>query len=103
KLNDALVYTFGSFEKFKEEFSKAGATLFGSGWVWLVAGSDNKLSIVKTANAENPMCNNLKPILTLDVWEHAYYLDTQNARPKYIENFWELINWELIEKRFENL
>lgn len=103
KLNDALVYTFGSFEKFKEEFSKAGATLFGSGWVWLVADSDNKLSIVKTANAENPLCNELKPIMTLDVWEHAYYLDTQNARPKYIENFWELINWELIEKRFENL
>jgi len=103
KLKDALVYTFGSFEKFKEEFSKAGATLFGSGWVWLVADSDNKLSIVKTPNAENPLCNNLKPIMTLDVWEHAYYLDTQNARPKYIENFWELINWELIENRFENL
>lgn len=103
KLNDALVHTFGSFENFKEEFSKAGATLFGSGWVWLVADSDNKLSIVKTPNAGNPMCDNLKPIMTLDVWEHAYYLDTQNARPKYIENFWELINWELIEKRFENL
>jgi len=103
KLNEALVYTFGSFEKFKEEFSKAGATLFGSGWVWLVADSDNKLRIVKTANAENPLCNNLKPIMTLDVWEHAYYLDTQNARPKYIENFWELIDWELIENRFESL
>ena len=103
KLNDALVYTFGSVEKFKEEFSKAGATLFGSGWVWLVADSNNKLRIVKTPNAENPLCNNLKPIMTLDVWEHAYYLDTQNARPKYIENFWELINWEWIEKRFENL
>jgi len=103
KLNDALVNTFGSFENFKEEFSKAGASLFGSGWVWLVADSENKLSIVKTANADNPMCHNLKPIMTLDVWEHAYYLDTQNARPKYIENFWKVLNWELIEKRFENL
>jgi len=103
KLYDAIVYTFGTFEKFKDEFSKAGATLFGSGWVWLVANSDNKLSIVKTSNAENPLCDNLMPIITLDVWEHAYYLDTQNARPKYIENFWELIDWELIESRFENL
>ncbi|MCZ4695877.1 superoxide dismutase [Ancylomarina euxinus] len=103
KLYDALVYTFGTFEKFKEEFSKAGATLFGSGWVWLVADANNKLSIVKTSNAANPLCDNLTPIMTLDVWEHAYYLDTQNARPKYIENFWELIDWELIETRFENL
>ncbi len=103
KLYDAIVYSFGTFLKFKEEFSKAGATLFGSGWVWLVVDSENKLRIVKTANAENPLCNNLKPVMTLDVWEHAYYLDTQNARPKYIENFWELIDWELIENRFENL
>ncbi|MGZ2370256.1 superoxide dismutase [Ancylomarina sp. YFZ004] len=103
KLYDAIVYTFGTFEKFKEEFSKAGATLFGSGWVWLVADTNNKLSIVRTPNAENPLCDNLMPIMTLDVWEHAYYLDTQNARPKYIENFWELIDWELIESRFENL
>ncbi len=102
-LQDALVYTFGSFENFKDEFSKAGATLFGSGWVWLVADADKKLRIVKTANAANPICDNLTPIMTLDVWEHAYYLDTQNARPKYIENFWELIDWELIESRFENL
>jgi len=102
-LQKALVYTFGSFENFKDEFSKAGATLFGSGWVWLVADADKKLSIVKTSNAANPICDNLTPLMTLDVWEHAYYLDTQNARPKYIENFWELIDWELIESRFENL
>jgi len=102
-LQKALVYTFGSFENFKDEFSKAGATLFGSGWVWLVADADKKLSVVKTSNAANPICDNLTPLMTLDVWEHAYYLDTQNARPKYIENFWELIDWELIESRFENL
>jgi len=103
KLYDALVYTFGSFEKFKAEFSKAGASLFGSGWVWLVADSSNKLSIVQTSNAANPLSDSLMPIMTMDVWEHAYYLDTQNSRPKYIENFWELIDWELIEKRYENL
>ncbi len=103
QLHDALVYTFGSIENFKDEFSKAGATLFGSGWVWLVADVDKKLRIVKTSNADNPMCNNLKPLMTLDVWEHAYYLDTQNARPKYIANFWELIDWKLIEERFDNL
>ncbi|MDE5420689.1 superoxide dismutase [Ancylomarina sp. DW003] len=102
-LYDALVYTFGSFENFKSEFSKVGATLFGSGWVWLVADSDNKLRIVKTSNAETPLTDNLMPIMTLDVWEHAYYLDTQNARPKYIENFWELVNWEIIESRFDKL
>lgn len=102
KLNEALVETFGSFDNFKTEFSKAGATLFGSGWVWLVTDSNNKLSIVQTSNAANPLTDNLKPIMTLDVWEHAYYLDTQNARPKYIENFWEVINWEVIEARFES-
>jgi len=102
KLNEAIVETFGSFENFKAEFSKSGATLFGSGWVWLVTDSSNKLSIVQTSNAGNPLTDNLMPIMTLDVWEHAYYLDTQNARPKYIENFWEVINWEVIEFRFES-
>jgi len=102
KLSEAIVETFGSFENFKSEFSKAGATLFGSGWVWLVTDSNNKLSIVQTSNAANPLTDNLMPIMTLDVWEHAYYLDTQNARAKYIENFWEIINWEAIEFRFES-
>lgn len=89
---------FGSFEDFKEKFTQAGTSLFGSGWVWLTI-EDNKLEIVSAPNAENPIKNGKKPILTMDVWEHAYYLDTQNARPKYIENFWKIINWEIVEKR----
>lgn len=101
KLTQAIDECFGSFENFKNEFSKAGATLFGSGWAWLVADANNKLSIVQKSNAGNPLRDGMKPLLTMDVWEHAYYLDTQNARPKYIENFWNLVNWELIEKRFE--
>ncbi|PXX98974.1 superoxide dismutase [Marinifilum breve] len=101
KLKEAIEDTFGSFDNFKAEFSKAGATLFGSGWVWLVVDTGGKLSIMKTKNAGNPLRDGFKPILTMDVWEHAYYLDTQNARPKYIENFWNIINWELVVKRFE--
>jgi Fe-Mn family superoxide dismutase len=101
KLKDALLDTFGSIHAFKEQFSKAGATLFGSGWVWLVADSAGKLSITKKSNAGCPLRDGYKPILTMDVWEHAYYLDTQNARPKYIENFWRLVNWEVVGKRFE--
>ncbi|WP_321517025.1 superoxide dismutase [Marinifilum fragile] len=101
KLKAAIEASFGSFDNFKAEFSKAGATLFGSGWVWLVVDTAGKLAIVKTKNAGNPLRDGFTPILTMDVWEHAYYLDTQNARPKYIENFWNIINWELVEKRFE--
>ena len=101
KLMEAIKDSFSSFEIFKEEFSKAATTLFGSGWAWLVVDTEGKLSIVKKTNAENPLCDGLKPILTIDVWEHAYYLDTQNARPKYIENFWKLVNWDVIEKRYE--
>jgi Fe-Mn family superoxide dismutase len=101
KLMEAIQNSFQSFSNFKETFSKSGATLFGSGWVWLVADTAGKLLILKTKNAGNPLRDGYKPILTMDVWEHAYYLDTQNARPKYIENFWEILNWEVIEKRFE--
>lgn len=101
KLKEAIEVSFGSFDNFKAEFSKAGATLFGSGWVWLVVDTAGKLAIMKTKNAGNPLRDGFKPILTMDVWEHAYYLDIQNARPKYIENFWNIINWELVEKRFE--
>lgn len=102
KLMESIELAFDSFDNFKAEFSKAGATLFGSGWVWLVVDTAGKLSIMKTKNAGNPLRDGYRPILTMDVWEHAYYLDTQNARPKYIENFWNIINWDLIEKRFEN-
>jgi len=97
----AIKAKFTSFDSFQEEFSKAGVTLFGSGWVWLVVDSAGKLSIIKKTNAGTPLRDGYKPILTMDVWEHAYYLDTQNARPKYIENFWSILNWEVIEKRFE--
>lgn len=97
-LSDIETY-FGSFEQFKESFSQLAATLFGSGWVWLVKDKEGKLSIVQESNAGNPMREGFIPLLTLDVWEHAYYLDVQNARPKYIENFWKLVNWDVIEKR----
>jgi Fe-Mn family superoxide dismutase len=93
---------FGSFENFKEEFKKAGATQFGSGWAWLVWEND-KLKIVKTANAHLPAVNGQVPILTVDVWEHAYYLDYQNRRPDYLSIFLEnLANWEFAENNFNN-
>jgi len=101
KLMDAITNTFTSFESFKDDFSKLGATLFGSGWVWLVVDSNGKLRILQKTNAGNPLRDGYKPIFTMDVWEHAYYLDTQNARPKYIENFWNLVNWNIVERRFE--
>jgi len=89
---------FGSFEKFVEEFKAAGATQFGSGWAWLVIDGD-KLKVVKTPNADTPIAHNMTPILTMDVWEHAYYLDFQNRRPDYIAAFIEnLINWDFVNK-----
>ncbi|MDA3868148.1 MAG: superoxide dismutase [Salinivirgaceae bacterium] len=100
KLLEAVEKTFGSFDQFIEDFSNAGATLFGSGWVWLVKNSDGALEIMQGANAENPIKDGYTPILTMDVWEHAYYLDTQNARPKYIENFFKVLDWRIIENRF---
>ncbi len=91
---------FGGFDKFKEEFKQAGATQFGSGWAWLVLDGD-KLKVVKTANAELPMTKGQKALLTMDVWEHAYYLDYQNKRPDYIATFLDkLVNWEFAEKNF---
>lgn len=100
KLKAAIDEQFGSFEAFKEAFSKAAATLFGSGWAWLVVNAENALEIVQTSNAGNPMRDGKKPLLTCDVWEHAYYLDKQNARPKYIEDFWTILDWSVIEERF---
>ncbi|MFO7864402.1 MAG: superoxide dismutase [Salinivirgaceae bacterium] len=100
KLLEAIENTFGSFDQFIEDFSNAGATLFGSGWVWLVKNNKGALEIMQGANAENPIKDGYTPILTMDVWEHAYYLDTQNARPKYIENFFKVLDWGIIEKRF---
>ena len=101
QLAEAIVRDFGSFEAFKEAFQKGGATLFGSGWVWLSADKDGKLVITQEANAANPVQKGLKPLLTFDVWEHAYYLDYQNRRPDHLAALWQIINWPLIEKRFE--
>lgn len=101
KLAEAIARDFGSFEAFKEEFQKKGATLFGSGWVWLSADKDGKLVITQELNAANPIQKGLKPLLTFDVWEHAYYLDYQNRRPDHLAALWEIVNWEVIENRFQ--
>lgn len=99
-LKDAIERDFGSVESFKEQFNKAAATLFGSGWAWLVLSSDGKLEIVQTSNAGCPLREGKKPLLTCDVWEHAYYLDKQNLRPKYIEDFWKVVDWKVVSERF---
>jgi len=100
KLAEAINRDFGSLETFKEKFSTAAATLFGAGWAWLVKDKDGNLEIIQTSNAANPMRDGFKPLMTCDVWEHAYYLDVQNMRPKYIENFWKVLDWKVIEERF---
>ena len=97
----AIERDFGSFEAFKEEFQKKGATLFGSGWVWLSADKDGKLVITQEPNAANPIQKGLKPLLTFDVWEHAYYLDYQNRRPDHLAALWQIIDWKVIEKRYK--
>lgn len=100
KLAEAIVRDFGSFESFKEEFQKKGATLFGSGWVWLSSDAEGKLVITQETNASNPVQKALKPLLTFDVWEHAYYLDYQNRRPDHLAALWQIIDWQVIENRF---
>ena len=100
QLAEAIARDFGSFESFKEEFQKKGATLFGSGWVWLSADKDGKLVITQEANAANPIQKGLKPLLTFDVWEHAYYLDYQNRRPDHLAALWQIIDWDIIENRY---
>lgn len=100
ELKAAIEAEWGSVEAFKEAFSKAAATLFGSGWAWLVKDAAGNLSIVQTGNAGNPMRDGLTPLMTCDVWEHAYYLDKQNARPKYIEDFWKVLDWKVVSARF---
>ena len=100
KLAEAIIRDFGSVEAFKDEFQKKGATLFGSGWVWLSANKEGKLVITQETNAANPIQKGLKPLLTFDVWEHAYYLDYQNRRPDHLAALWQIIDWNVIEKRF---
>ena len=100
QVDSAIKSSFGSYTEFKDAFTKAAATLFGSGWVWLVKNAEGKLEIIQESNAGNPLRKGLKPILTCDVWEHAYYLDYQNKRPDYLNAFWNLIDWDVVEKRF---
>lgn len=100
KLAEAIARDFGSFEAFKETFQKSGATLFGSGWVWLSADQNGKLVITQETNAANPVQKGLKPLLTFDVWEHAYYLDYQNRRPDHLAALWQIIDWTVIEQRY---
>lgn len=99
-LTQAITRDFGSFDIFKAEFEKAGTTLFGSGWVWLSADKDGKLVITQEQNANNPITKGLRPLLTMDVWEHAYYLDYQNRRAAHLQALWSIINWEEIERRY---
>lgn len=99
-LAEAIVRDFGSFESFKEEFQKKGATLFGSGWVWLSADKDGKPVITQEPNAANPVQKGLKPLLTFDVWEHAYYLDYQNRRPDHLAALWQIIDWDVVSARY---
>ncbi|WP_081917992.1 MULTISPECIES: superoxide dismutase [Fe] [Methylobacter] len=97
-LADAIDASFGSFEKFKEEFTKCAVTTFGSGWAWLVKNADGSLALVSTSNAGCPLTTGQTPLMTCDVWEHAYYIDYRNARPTYLEHFWSLVNWDFVSK-----
>lgn len=96
----AIIRDFGSLEAFKAEFEQKGVTLFGSGWVWLAADKDGKLVITQEPNAGNPLTKGLKPLLTMDVWEHAYYIDYRNRRAAHLQALWQIINWNEIERRY---
>jgi Fe-Mn family superoxide dismutase len=96
KLADGINAAFGGFDAFKAEFSKTAIGTFGSGWAWLVQRADGSLALVSTSNAATPLTGTDKPLLTCDVWEHAYYVDYRNARPKYVEAFWNLVNWDFV-------
>ena len=98
-LADALITTFGSITAFKEQFTQAAATTFGSGWAWLVQDSNHHLKIISTSNAGTPMTEGLNALMTCDVWEHAYYIDYRNVRPDYIKAFWELVDWEFVARQ----
>lgn len=100
QLGDAIVNAFGSFATFKEQFTQAAATTFGSGWAWLVQDGQGHLKIISTSNAGTPMTEGYKALLTCDVWEHAYYIDYRNLRPDYISAFWNLVNWDFVARSF---
>jgi len=99
-LANAISGAFGSFDQFKEQFSNAAGTRFGSGWAWLVKNSDGTLAVTSTPNQDNPVSSGQSPLLGLDVWEHAYYLKYQNRRPEYIKNWWNVVNWDAVVARF---
>ncbi len=100
KIKEAVDLEFGSFQKFKEQFSVAALSQFGSGWAWLVVGTDGKLEIISTANQDSPISVGKQPILTIDIWEHAYYLKYQNRRPEYVEAFFNVINWHRVDELY---
>jgi Fe-Mn family superoxide dismutase len=100
ELAKAIERTFGSFQQFKEQFANAAATQFGSGWAWLVKNADGNLAVYSTSNAGNPMTEGKTPLLTCDVWEHAYYIDYRNLRPKFVEAFWNVVNWDFVAQNF---
>jgi Fe-Mn family superoxide dismutase len=102
ELAKALDQKYGSFEKFKEKFSEAAIGFFGSGWVWLVAEPDESLAIRTTANAQTPLTTDAHPLLTCDIWEHAYYIDHRNSRPDYLKAFWALVNWKFAEHNYRH-
>ncbi len=101
KLADAITKNFGSFAQFKEKFTAAAQTQFGSGWAWLVQNADGSLAITQTSNAGCPLTENQTPLLTCDVWEHAYYVDYRNARPNYVAAFWNLVNWDFASQQMK--
>jgi len=103
ELGEAITSAFGSFSNFKEHFSNVAATHFGSGWAWLVIDENGRLQVYSTLNQDSPVLKGHKPILGLDVWEHAYYLKYQNRRPDYIANWWNVVNWEAVNQRFKSL
>ena len=100
-LKAAIEKKWGSFDAFKEEFTKASITLFGSGWSWLLVNQAGELEIVQTSNAGNPIQDGKNPLLTCDVWEHAYYIDKKNLRAKYVEDFWKIVDWKVISERYK--
>ena len=102
RLAEAIAAEFGSFEDFKNAFEGAGATLFGSGWVWLCADEEGVLHITQEPNASNPILHGMRPLMTMDVWEHAYYLDYQNRRPAHLAALWQIIDWDVVSKRYLN-
>ena len=103
KVAAAINQTFGSFDAFKEKFAQAAATRFGSGWAWACVTKDGKLEIISTPNQDSPLMEGKPPILAIDVWEHAYYLNYQNRRPDYIAAFWNVVNWPEVEKRYNSV